>query len=98
MEAPMGNLLIRDLPPALKAKISRAANSNGRSMSEEVKAKLLEDYGDLNTAPETKAGSAFDEIRAVFADTLMTDEEHEEFMRVIDASRKEFGRPPPDFE
>jgi plasmid stability protein len=88
----MGNFLIRDLPPALKAKISRAANSNGRSMSEEVKAKLLEDYDDVDSAPVTTAGSAFDEIRAVFADTLMTDEEHEEFMRVIEASRKDFGR------
>jgi hypothetical protein len=94
----MGNFLIRDLPPALKAKISRAANSNGRSMSEEVKAKLLEDYDDVDSAPVAKAGSAFDEIRAVFADTLMTEEEHAEFMRVIEANRKDFGRPPPDFE
>jgi plasmid stability protein len=94
----MGNLLIRDLAPALKAKISSAANSNGRSMSEEVKARLQEDYADTDVPERGKTKSAFDEIRAVFSGTLMSDEEHEEFMRVIEESRRDFGRPPPNSE
>ncbi len=94
----MGNLLVRDLPSELKAKISEAANSNGRSMSEEVKARLQADFDDVDVASDVKNGSVFDEIRAVFSDTLMTDEEHDDFMRVIEEGRRDFGRPPPDFE
>jgi antitoxin FitA len=99
MEAHMGNVLIRDFPPALKAEISKAANSNGRSISEEVKFRLRRD-SQASAQSEPKSGAQmYDEIRAVMQGIFATDEEVDEFERVIEESRKnDFGRPPPDFE
>jgi plasmid stability protein len=95
----MGNVLIRDFPPALKAEISKAANSNGRSISEEVKFRLLRDSL-VSAQSEPKSGAQmYDEIRAVMQGIFETDEEVDEFERVIEESRQnDFGRPPPDFE
>jgi antitoxin FitA len=98
MEALMGNLLVRDISPALKADLSEAARRKGHSMSEEVKLRLAPSgaKSEVGRAPEQR--SAWDEIRAALGDNLMTDEEHADFMRVIEETRKDFGRPPPDFE
>ena len=94
----MGNLLVRDISPALKADLSEAARRNGHSMSEEVKLRLApnEVKPAAGRAPEKR--SAWDEIRAALGDNLMTDEEHADFMKVIEETRKDFGRSPPDFE
>jgi antitoxin FitA len=98
-EALMSNVLIRDFPPALKAEISKAANSNGRSISEEVKFRLRRD-SQASAKNETKSGAVmYDQMREVMQGIFATDEEVDEFERVIEESRKnDFGRPPADFE
>jgi antitoxin FitA len=95
----MSNVLIRDFPPALKAEISKAANSNGRSISDEIKLRLRRD-SQVSAQSEPKSGAQmYDEIRAAMQGIFATDEEVDEFERVIEESRRnDFGRPPPDFE
>ncbi len=95
----MSNVLIRDLPPALKAEISKAANSNGRSISEEVKFRLRRD-SQVSAQSEPKSGAQmYDEIRAVMQGIFETDAEYEEFHRELENIRKnDFARPPPDFD
>jgi hypothetical protein len=95
----MGNVLIRDFPPALKAEISEAANSNGRSISEEIKLRLQRESR-TSSASAPKSGSQFlAELRAAFDGVFATDEEFEKFHQEMDElRRKDFVRPPPDFD
>ena len=95
----MSNLLIRDMPPVLKDEISKAANSNGRSMSEEVKFRLRRDSrASAQSAPRSGA-DVYDQTRAVMQRIFSNDGEVDEFERAIEDERKnDFGRPPPDFE
>jgi antitoxin FitA len=102
-EALMGNLLIRDLPPALKEEISVAANSNGRSISDEVKFRLRRDSqtSEREKASQGKSSGAglYDQMRAIFHGVFETDAEFEEFERDLERIRKDdFSRPPPDFD
>ncbi len=95
----MGNVLIRDFPPALKAEISKAANSNGRSISEEVKFRLRRDSQSLARREPRSGAELYEQTRAVMQGIFGTDDEVDEFERVIEEGRKnDFGRPPPDFE
>ena len=99
----MGNLLIRDFPQTLKSEISKAANSNGRSISEEVKFRLRRDSEAFSPAPVcsgTETGAQlYDEMRAVFHGVFENDFEFEQFERELEGVRKnEFSRPPPDFD
>lgn len=94
----MGNLLVRDISPALKADLSEAARRRGHSMSEEVKLRLAPTEAKPEAELVPKKRSAWDEIRSALGDNLMTDEEHTEFLRLVEENRREFGRPPPDFK
>jgi hypothetical protein len=95
----MGNILIRDFPPALKAEISEAANSNGRSISEEVKFRLRRD-SQASAKNETKSGAEFyQQMREAFQGVFSSDDEYDKFQRELeDISKNDFDRPPPDFE
>jgi len=96
----MGDLLIRNMPDALKAGLAKKAEQNGRSLSEEAKARLRQSLlDDADTAIRPKR-NAYDALRSIFVeeDALLSDEEHAEFMRAIEESRKDIGRPVPDFE
>lgn len=95
----MGNVLIRDFPPALKAEISKAANSNGRSISEEVKFRLRRDSQSLAKTEPKSGAETYEEIRAALQGIFGTDAEYEEFHREMEDIRKnDFVRPPPDFD
>ena len=95
----MSDLLVRDLPDAVKANLADKAKQGGRSLSDEVKLRLVQSLVDDEQHPK-RYDNAFNAIRRAFieADALMTDEEHAEFMRGIEESRRDVGRPPPDFE
>jgi hypothetical protein len=98
-EASMSNVLIRDFPPALKAEISKAANSSGRSISEEVKFRLRRD-SQASAKSETKSGAEFyQQMRAAFQGVFSSDDDYDKFQRELEDIRKnDFDRPPPDFE
>ena len=95
----MSDLLVRDLPDAVKANLADKAKHGGRSLSDEVKLRLVQSLVDDEQHPK-RYDNAFNAIRRAFIenDALMTDEEHAEFMRGIEEGRKDMGRPPPDFE
>jgi antitoxin FitA len=95
----MGDLLVRGLPDAVKANLADKARQGGRSLSDEVKLRLVQSLVDDEKNPR-RYDNAYSSIRRAFieADALMTDEEHAEFMRAIEEARKDMGRPAPDFE
>jgi plasmid stability protein len=100
MEAVMGDLLIRNIPDALKIEITNLAERAGRSLSDEAKELLRKGL----LAEEARSGarhlSAWDRLRPVLADGFrQTDEEFARLMDEIEAERKnDFGRPVGGFE
>jgi antitoxin FitA len=100
VEVPMSDLLIRDLPAAMKADLEQKARQNGRSLSEEAKAQIGRSLAIEDAPPERKYSNAYEAIRSAFVenDALMSDEEHAEFMRAIQDGRRDLGRPPPELE
>lgn len=95
----MGDMLIRNIPEGVKSSLTIKARQGGRSLSEEVKLRLVQSLVEDERQPQ-KSENAYEAIRRVFveADALMTEEEHAEFMRAIEEGRKDMGRPVPDFE
>jgi plasmid stability protein len=93
----MGILSIRDFPLALKEEISVAANSNGRSISDEVKFRLRRDSQTSEREKVSQSLSSgaelYDQMRAIFHGVFETDAEFEEFERGIEESGKnEFAK------
>jgi plasmid stability protein len=93
----MPDILIRNIAPNLKRNIEERAKRAGRSLSEEMK--LLIRAG-LERDRPTGQGTmnAYEAFREAFKDCLMTDEEHAEFERILEASRKQDWRDVPEFE
>jgi len=95
----MPDLLIRNIAPNLKSEIEKQAREAGRSLSDEVKHLLhvgLQRVRSENAQPPGE--SAYDAIRSAFADCQASDEEHAEFERILEESRKQPWRPAPEFE
>ena len=95
----MGDLLIRNFPSFVKERIAEAARQSGRSLSEEAKLRLVQSVVD-DEKPDREPRNAYDEIRGFFLqhDAILSDEEHAEMKRAIEAMRKAPGRPVPEFE
>ena len=95
----MGDLLVRGIPDAVKTNLAERAKQGGRSLSDEVKLRLVQSLVDDERNPR-RYDNAYDAIRRAFveANAIMSDEEHAEFMRGIEEVRKDMGRPLPDFE
>jgi plasmid stability protein len=100
VEALMGDLLIRDIPEALKQKIEKVARRDGQSLS----AKTI-DLLRTSLLAEQENGkkpfvSAWDVLRPIMYDG--NDEEAEAFAKImeeVEAERKrDFGRPLPFLE
>lgn len=89
----MGDLLIRDIPDALKTKLSSAASKSGRSLSEEAKIRLRQSL-DVEVEREAPPMNAFDMIRSAFLEAGGGDGEFAAIMDEIEAeSKRDFGRP-----
>jgi plasmid stability protein len=95
----MGDLLVRGLADAVKANLTEKAKQGGRSLSDEVKLRLVQSLVDDEQNPR-RYENTFNAIRRAFieADALMSDEEHAEFMHAIEEGRRDLGRPLPEFE
>jgi plasmid stability protein len=95
----MGDLLIRNVPEAMKRDIAERAERNGNSLSDEMKSLLRKAMAD-HDAEEKPVRSAWESLQEVFAP--LTAEEKDEFAKImeeIEAERKkDFGRPFEDFE
>ena len=95
----MGDMLIRNVPDAVKSNLAKKARQSGRSLSDEVKLRLAKSLLDDEKQPE-KFDNAYDAIRSVFVNSnaLMTDDEHAEFMDDINTMRRTPPRAVADFE
>ncbi|HTO33899.1 MAG TPA: plasmid stabilization protein [Pararhizobium sp.] len=95
----MGDLLIRNISDALKRDIAAVAKRTERSLSDEAKELLRKGLIAESDIKPVEEQSAYDVLRAAVADCLMTDEEHQEFMALIEESRKnDYERPGFGFE
>jgi plasmid stability protein len=101
MEARMGDLLIRNIPDALKKDLADAAARDGNSLSDEAIGILREGLRARQESTDETGQSAWDSLRAIFYDENdpQAGEEYAKIMDEIEAERKkDFGRPLPDFE
>jgi plasmid stability protein len=96
----MGDLLIRNIPEALKREIESAAKRDGQSLSAKSIDLLRKSIFAEREGEEKPFVSAWDVLRPILYDG--NDEEAEEFARImeeVEAERKrDFGRPLPDLE
>ena len=96
----MGDLLIRNMPEALKRSLEQAAMRDGQSLSAKSIELLRNSLSAEQTDREKPFVSAWDVLRPIMYQG--NDEEAEAFARIMDeieADRKrDFGRAPPDLE
>ncbi|ANL45201.1 ribbon-helix-helix domain-containing protein [Rhizobium phaseoli] len=85
----MGDLLIRDVPDAMKRQLQESAQRNGRSLSEEAIEIIRRQI-----AVGRSGASAGQRLRSLMSDERLTDEEVES----IAASRHGPDREPPRFD
>lgn len=90
----MGDILIRDVSGALKAKLKSASARSGRSLSDEAKAAIAKGLNMESGSPQ----SAYAMFRSAFAGALLTDAEHAELEDDFIRARKSADRPAADFE
>lgn len=96
----MGDLLIRNIPEALKRGLEDAAKRDGQSLSAKSIDLLRTSLSAEQASPEKPFVSAWDVLRPILYQG--DDDEAEAFSKIMDeieAERKrDFGRPPPSFE
>lgn len=85
----MGDLLIRDVPDAMKRQLQESAQRNGRSLSEEAIEIIRRQI-----AAERSGTPAGQRLRSLMGGERLSDDEVE----AIAASRRERDREPPRFD
>ena len=98
MEVRMGDLLIRNIPEELRLGLAKAADADGLSLSDAAKRAIMAGLKAVESANVPKQRNALEAIREALGENLVTDEEHEVFMRIIEEGRRRPDRPPPEFE
>ena len=80
----MAQLIVRNLPEAVKVRLKRRAQSHGRSLEAEVRALLEEAVGRESKPSTTELGRGFgDLMHERFKDIGLTEEELAQFNRGI---------------
>jgi len=95
----MGDLLIRNIPDAMKRDIALRAEKNGNSLSDEAKSLLQKAMTDTS-GTDAPTRSALDGFREIFSP--LTEHEQEQFAGIMDEieaeRKKDFGRPLEGFD
>lgn len=96
----MGDLLIRNIPDAIRQSLAERAERSGRSVSEEVTAILSEELGSFPPQLDATERSRLSSLREILkADSQTEADLYGEIMDGIEAKRKsDFGRLPDDAE
>ena len=97
----MGDLLIRNIPEAMRADLDRLANLADSNLSDAAKLAINEgiEAAKKRLAANEQEIPMGDRLRQIFSGVFETNEEAEEFLGEIERERKtDFGRPMPDFE
>lgn len=90
----MGDLLIRNIPEAVKREIAEAAKEHGQSLSEKAVDLLQKGLHVEHREDSQPAGSAWEMLRSVFESEGPPAGEFAEMLDEIEAERKrDFGRP-----
>jgi antitoxin FitA len=94
MEAPMGDILIRNIPEPLKREIENAARAAGQSLSGKAIELLRKGIvAEKEVGPKSDL-SAWDAIRSALEAENAVDDEFSKIMDNLEAERKrDFGRP-----
>ncbi len=92
----MGDLLLRNIPDAVKQNLIARANKAGRSLSDEAKYVIAKGLATEESRPAENSGKDFaDSLLSLFAD--IPDEEKQLFSEIMDEieeqRKKDFGRP-----
>jgi hypothetical protein len=92
----MSDLLIRDVPEALRQEIAEAAKTKGQSLSSAAIDLLREGLLAKHKRAQQPRRSAWEMLRSAFAEDGEPDGEFAKIMDEIEAERKrDFGRPLP---
>jgi antitoxin FitA len=94
----MGDLLIRNIPDELRRGLAQAADVSGLSFSDMAKRVMTTGLRAIEPETAVKPRNAWESTRNALGDGLLTEDEHEEFMRIIEDGRRHPDRPPPEFE
>jgi antitoxin FitA len=95
----MGDLLIRNISDALKRDIAAAADRTGRSLSDEAKELLRKGLIAEKAIKPVEEQSAYDVLRAAFGADEGSGDDFAAILDEVEAERKkDFGRPPVEFE
>ncbi len=90
----MGDLLIRNIPEAVKLEIAEAARERGQSLSDMAVDLLQKGLLAKRSDDSAPKGSAWETLRAVFESQGAVDGEFAEVLEEVEALRKrDFGRP-----
>ncbi|KQU64391.1 plasmid stabilization protein [Aminobacter aganoensis] len=90
----MGDLLIRNIPEAVKLEIAEAAKARGQSLSDKAVDLLQKGLLAERGSDASPQGSAWESLRALFGSDGSPDGEFAKAMDEIEAKRKrDFGRP-----
>jgi antitoxin FitA len=92
----VGDLLVRNIPDAVKQNLIARANKSGRSLSDETKYVIAKGLATEESKPAENSGKDFaDSLLSLFAD--IPDEEKALFSEIMDEveeqRKKDFGRP-----
>ena len=95
----MGDLLIRNIPDALKADLAKIAGRKGSTLSETAKRTLLYGIDVVKKLDEEDAATPMGQLlQQIFAGVFDTEEEADEFHRVLEEIRHGPERSLPDFK
>jgi len=97
----MGDLLIRNIPEAMRADLDGLADLADSSLSDAAKLAIGEGIEAVKKRLSAGKGEIpmGDRLRRIFTGVFETNEEAEEFLGEIERDRKsDFGRALPDFE
>jgi hypothetical protein len=95
----MSDLLIRNISDSIKADLAEIADRKGKSISETSKWALVYGIDVLKKLDAEEAAVPMGKrLQQIFADVFKTDEEAEEFKRILEEVRHGPERPLPDFK
>ncbi|MEJ6781866.1 plasmid stabilization protein [Aminobacter sp. Piv2-1] len=96
----MGDLLIRNIPEALRSDIESLARKRGQSLSETAREALRAGIEAASARDkDIEPLPAGERLRSIFAGVFDTEEEADEFAEIlVEARRNAFGRPVPEPE
>lgn len=95
----MGDLLIRDVPEGWRQEMKRLAARNGTSLSQTAREALRAGIDTVaKRSREVHDLPPGQRLRAILGDVFETQEESDEFQRILEEIRHEPDRNPPEFE